>query len=337
MEPRTIVYTDGACSGNPGPGGWAWVVPDGEFAAGFDAESTNQRMELTAALEAIRALPGPLEIISDSTYVVNCFRDGWWKGWLARGWKTSAKKPVANRDLWEPLVELVVDGDVEFTWVKGHSGDEWNDVADRLAVEAVARRDGRRGSGPAEPLEQPEQPVKHTGQGRLDAPAGHLVVVLGHRPPDIGGYEANPVADRIRRRLQDILAAKALMNDDLVVLSGLRLGVEILAAEAALAETIPLVAVLPYPDPQRVWPPEAQERFATLSEAAREVRTLQNKQPVDRADAAKALGRRDAWFGRVADEAVVVWDGVDPALGALVKKLEAKVGDDVWVVDPAEC
>ena len=132
----TEVWTDGACSGNPGPGGWAWAVPDGRQASGGAAATTNQRMEIQAALEAVRALPGPLVVVSDSTYVVNCFRDGWWRGWLARGWVNSAKKPVANRDLWEPLVALVAErGDVTFRWVKGHSGDPMNDLVDRLAVE----------------------------------------------------------------------------------------------------------------------------------------------------------------------------------------------------------
>ena len=80
----TVVYTDGACSGNPGPGGWAYaVIDDGPRDSGGDAVTTNQRMELTAALEAVRALPGPLLVVSDSTYVVNCFRDNWWRGWLA--------------------------------------------------------------------------------------------------------------------------------------------------------------------------------------------------------------------------------------------------------------
>ena len=101
------VWTDGACSGNPGPGGWAWATQDGRQDSGGEARTTNQRMEIRAALEAVRALPGPLVVVSDSTYVVNCFRDGWWKGWLARGWTTSAKKPVVSRDLWEPLITLV--------------------------------------------------------------------------------------------------------------------------------------------------------------------------------------------------------------------------------------
>lgn len=131
------VFTDGACSGNPGPGGWAWALSTAEFASGHEAVSTNQRMEVRAVLEALRTVPGPLVVVSDSTYVVNCFRDRWYDGWLARGWLTSARKPVANRDLWEPLVSLVVErGDVAFRWVKGHSGHPMNDFVDRLAVAA---------------------------------------------------------------------------------------------------------------------------------------------------------------------------------------------------------
>jgi ribonuclease HI len=136
------VYTDGACSGNPGPGGWAWAVaPSGSPSAFGHAEhTTNQRMEITAALEALRALaadPGPIEVVSDSTYVVNCFRDRWWEGWMRRGWLNSQRKPVANRDLWEPLINLVLArGDVTFRWVKGHSGDPLNDLVDEMAVAA---------------------------------------------------------------------------------------------------------------------------------------------------------------------------------------------------------
>jgi ribonuclease HI len=131
------VFTDGACSGNPGPGGWAWAVDTSVYASGHESASTNQRMEIRAALEAVRALEGPLLVVSDSTYVVNCFRDRWYAGWQARGWISSARKPVANRDLWEPLVTLFLErGDVAFGWVKGHSGHVMNDFVDRLAVEA---------------------------------------------------------------------------------------------------------------------------------------------------------------------------------------------------------
>jgi ribonuclease HI len=145
-----VVYTDGSCLGNPGRGGWAWAVPDGAFASGAEAHTTNQRMEVTAVLEALRALWSPgrsIEVVSDSTYVVNCFRDAWWEGWLRRGWKNSQNKPVANRDLWEPLVELVrsTDGAVRFRWVKGHSVDQMNAYVDALALEAATL--GRASSG----------------------------------------------------------------------------------------------------------------------------------------------------------------------------------------------
>ncbi|MEU8227200.1 ribonuclease H [Kribbella sp. NPDC048915] len=131
------VFTDGACSGNPGPGGWAWALSETQYASGHEPATTNQRMEIRAALEAVRSNDGPLLVVSDSTYVVNCFRDRWYEGWLERGWLTSARKPVVSRDLWEPLVTLVIErGDVAFRWVKGHSGDPMNDFVDRLAVAA---------------------------------------------------------------------------------------------------------------------------------------------------------------------------------------------------------
>jgi ribonuclease HI len=136
------VFTDGACSGNPGPGGWAWALDRTTYASGSEAVSTNQRMEIRAALEAVTALPGPLLVVSDSTYVVNCFRDRWWEKWLLGGWLTSSRKPVANRDLWEPLVLAIAErDDLAFHWVKGHSGHEMNDFVDRLAVAACITPD----------------------------------------------------------------------------------------------------------------------------------------------------------------------------------------------------
>ena len=140
MASTTEVFTDGACSGNPGRGGWAWAVaPDGKpSGAGGAAHTTNQRMELQAVLEALRSLPGDLIIVSDSTYVINCFRDKWWVKWQANGWKNSQRQPVANVDIWEPLIELVQARQPKFRWVKGHSGDRMNDLVDALAVAAVA-------------------------------------------------------------------------------------------------------------------------------------------------------------------------------------------------------
>ena len=144
---ETVVYTDGSSLGNPGPGGWAWAVPDGPFASGAEARSTNQRMEITAVIQALQAIEGPVHVISDSTYVVNCFRDRWWEGWKRRGWRNTAGKPVANQDLWEPLLELVVDSgrEIRFSWVKGHSGDEMNDRVDLLALTAASEQHGVSG------------------------------------------------------------------------------------------------------------------------------------------------------------------------------------------------
>jgi ribonuclease HI len=146
-----VVYTDGACRGNPGPGGWAWAIPDGRYASGAEGHTTNQRMEITAALEALRALtpesPSAIEVVSDSTYVVKCFTDRWWQGWQRRNWKNSQNKPVANRDLWEPLLELALASEaaVSWRWVKGHSGDRWNDRVDELATQAADLGTGVRG------------------------------------------------------------------------------------------------------------------------------------------------------------------------------------------------
>jgi len=143
-----VIYTDGACKGNPGPGGWGWALAPSGVPCGSGGEvlTTNQRMEIFAVLDALRThahladdhgAPMPIEIVSDSTYVVNCFRDKWWVKWQRNGWKNSKKEPVANTDLWEPLIELVQAGDVRFRWVKGHSGDPMNDLVDGLAVAAV--------------------------------------------------------------------------------------------------------------------------------------------------------------------------------------------------------
>jgi len=151
---HVIVYTDGACRGNPGPGGWAWAVPGGPFASGADPATTNQRMEIMAVLDALRfqnALADPpqrVEVFSDSTYVVKCFNDRWWQNWQRRNWRNSQNKPVANRDLWEPLIEEVVGSavDVAFRWVKGHSGDRWNDRVDELATQAADSGQGVQGA-----------------------------------------------------------------------------------------------------------------------------------------------------------------------------------------------
>lgn len=135
--PYTTAWTDGSSTGRWGPGGWAWCVVDGPGAGRCDSgghpDTTNQRMELQAAHEAVKALPGLLLVLSDSAYVVNCFRDRWWQKWRERSWHK-----VANVDLWRPFIDDVLarDGEVRFAWVKGHAGHPGNEEADRLAREA---------------------------------------------------------------------------------------------------------------------------------------------------------------------------------------------------------
>jgi hypothetical protein len=205
-------------------------------------------MEIQAVLDAVTHFPGPLEIVSDSTYVVNCFRDRWWAGWLQRGWLNKAKKPVANRDLWEPLIEEYRrdPSRIRFTWVKGHSDDPMNDLVDRLAVEAARTQQPRRGDHPPEVLGEADAPGP-AASGATDPrlPAGHLLAVVGHRPPELGGYDANDVATGVLRRLTEVIDAQAQLHPDLVVLTGLGLGAEQLGAEAAEHAGVPYVAVLP--------------------------------------------------------------------------------------------
>ena len=146
-----IVYTDGGCSGNPGPGGWAYVISrDGvtTSASGADAETTNNRMELTAvirALEEIRALrtASPVELHTDSLYVKKGITE-WIHSWRRKGWKNSTGDPVKNRDLWERLLVLAEELHPEWHWVRGHAGTELNEECDRL-VQAEIRRLKRGG------------------------------------------------------------------------------------------------------------------------------------------------------------------------------------------------
>ncbi|MGB5256653.1 MAG: ribonuclease HI [Woeseiaceae bacterium] len=139
---KTIeIYTDGACRGNPGPGGWGALLIAGSRSKtmhGGDPETTNNRMELTAAIEALNALKGSRKVIlhTDSRYVMDGINE-WMPNWKKRGWKTSAKKPVKNKDLWQALDEAVARHDVEWKWVKGHDGVEGNEMADALANQGI--------------------------------------------------------------------------------------------------------------------------------------------------------------------------------------------------------
>jgi uncharacterized phage-like protein YoqJ len=296
-------------------------------------------MEITAAFEAVRSLEGRLEIVSDSTYVVNCFRDRWHEGWVKRGWKNSQRQPVANRDLWEPFIELVLGrGDVTFRWVKGHAGDPMNDLVDRLAVEAANAQSGRSGVGEPEDL----GPADVLPRGVLAAagrdkrlPAGRLVLVTGHRPGELGGYGDNPVAAGVRTRLVEALTAMESVDGPFTVVSGLRLGAEQLGAEAALDAGLPLVVVLPYPEADKPWPAESRRRFAELVDGAAVTITLEQKAPATKQAAGASLARRDAWLARQVDSAIVVWDQEDDLVGRLVRSLEDHLGaDQVLLVHP---
>ncbi len=336
MSLATVVYTDGACSGNPGPGGWAWVVPGGRFASGAEPHTTNQRMELRAVLEAAEALDGDLEIMSDSTYVVNCFRDRWWEGWLERGWRNSQKKPVANRDLWQPLIDHYQRRKLGFTWVRGHAGDEWNDLADRLAVEAASRQEGRSGEEPPADVGRADVPTPRRSPAQKQI-AGHALLVVGHRPPELGGYGETPLAAAVRARLEAVIAAKSAMHDDLVVVTGLNLGVETLAAEAAQAVGVPYVVVLAHPGQDDPWPTESKRRFSRLQDNASEIITLQKETPATKQRIAGSYRRRDGWVRKHVDEALAVWDGSEEYVGRTVRSLQDELGEeDVWIIDPTE-
>jgi ribonuclease HI len=142
-EPEVWIYADGACSGNPGPGGWGAILhypaADREKRlSGAECATTNNRMELIAVIRALAALSRPcrVRVVTDSRYVVNGFAAGWLAGWERNGWRTADKKPVKNAELWRELKAAAAGHKVEWLWVRGHSGHPRNEEADRLAVAA---------------------------------------------------------------------------------------------------------------------------------------------------------------------------------------------------------
>jgi len=141
MTNKVVIYTDGACRGNPGPGGWGVLLKykDSEKTLkGFDSETTNNRMELMAVIESLRSLNRgcSVELNTDSKYVLQGIND-WIVNWKKNGWKTAAKKPVKNVDLWQQLDEEASRHDISWHWVKGHSGVPGNEAADQLANDAI--------------------------------------------------------------------------------------------------------------------------------------------------------------------------------------------------------
>ena len=135
------IFTDGACRGNPGPGGWGALLRFGgeeKTLFGGEQDTTNNRMELTAVIEALGALKRPCDVTltSDSTYVLKGIQE-WMPNWKKRGWKTASKKPVKNVDLWKKLDVLIVEHKIDWKWVKGHSGHPENELADQLANQGI--------------------------------------------------------------------------------------------------------------------------------------------------------------------------------------------------------
>ncbi len=143
MSKVVKIYTDGACSGNPGPGGWGalmlWNGHEKELNGG-EADTTNNRMEMMAVIKALEAVKGSpkIELYTDSKYVMQGITE-WLEGWKAKGWKTASKKPVKNVDLWQEMDALVSEHDISFHWVKGHAGHPENERADSLAVAGIPR------------------------------------------------------------------------------------------------------------------------------------------------------------------------------------------------------
>lgn len=282
----TDVYTDGACKGNPGPGGWAWVVSDGPAAhagsngSGGAEQTTNQRMELEAVLRAVEAIEGPLRIHSDSTYVVNCFNDRWYEGWLKRGWKNSQKKPVANKDLWEPLIERYLERseDIEFIWVKGHAGNEWNERADELAV-AAAESIVEAAALAAKTAGAPGTTQTVAPQPTAPWPTTRALWITGCAQP---GRDQLDELERVVNGLDPV-------ND--VVISGLRRGVELTAAELARSRRVEIGVVLPFADPASGWPQDERDRFDAAVAAANYVVELEGNPAAPGA----AVAARNDW------------------------------------------
>lgn len=144
-KPHVHLFTDGACSGNPGPGGWAFVLRHPatgkeKESSGGERETTNNRMELLAVIHGLAALnkPSVIDLTSDSQYVLKGLRE-WLPQWKARGWRTASKQPVKNQDLWQQLDELIARHEVRFHWIRGHTGHAENERCDQLAVQEIER------------------------------------------------------------------------------------------------------------------------------------------------------------------------------------------------------
>jgi len=195
--PRVTLYTDGGCRPNPGPGGWGAVVlhpgRDPIELSGAEADATNNRMELRAAIEALKSLKGStsVKLVTDSEYLRKGVTE-WLDGWRAKGWKTAGKKAVANRDLWEALDREMARHEIEWHWVKGHAGNEWNERADELASAEIPR--------PALPVDDPSAVHLFTAvahSGKQDAGAWAVLFQYRGQERELSGRTAGASANRM--------------------------------------------------------------------------------------------------------------------------------------------
>lgn len=208
--PKVAIYTDGACNPNPGPGGWAAVLlfpgREPEEMSGSEPDTTNNRMELRAALEALKSLPGPhcVEMHTDSTYLKRGINE-WLPLWRGRNWQTGGGEPVKNVDLWQELSRQIERHDVSWRWLRGHSGDRWNERADRLATANIPR--------PGLPLDDGSAVHVFTGascRGQVGPGGWGVVLRYGDREVELSGASPKTTGNRmhIQAALEGLHALK---------------------------------------------------------------------------------------------------------------------------------
>jgi ribonuclease HI len=195
--PPVTIYTDGGCRPNPGPGGWGVVVlrPGAEpiELSGAEAEATNNRMELRAAIEALKSLQGShaVELVTDSQYLRRGVTE-WMAGWRVKGWKTAGRKDVANRDLWEALDREIARHEIDWRWVKGHAGNEWNERADELASAQIPRS-----ALPIDDFDAVHLFTAVAHSGKADAGAWGVLFIYRGSEKELSGRQAGASANRM--------------------------------------------------------------------------------------------------------------------------------------------
>ena len=348
----TIVYTDGACSGNPGPGGWAWAVPGGAFASGAEAHTTNQRMEITAAYEALLRHRRPRRRRQRLDLRRELLHKKWYVGWQGKGWKNSKKQAGGQPG---PLgaarsTYVLERGDVDLPVGQGPQRRPMNDLVDRLAVEAASTQQGRSGDRPPDASGRPtrsggsaapaaRRPRRRRPGEPVDRPDGHVRGrCSGTGPRSSAATSANSCRPAVQRRLGEVLAAKAELDEDLVVLTGLRLGAEMLAAEAAArAGRAPTWRCCPTPDPDGRGRRRPGRRFGRARGGGagggapeKKRRALAARRP-PRAGPARRLARPPTRRGRI-----VVGTATTRSWPSGQGARAASVGDEVWIIDPGK-